>query len=202
MKSKTAEQNEGLQAAILEMEIRALQDFLSAIDRQNIENATRVILDCDGTVFVIGSGTSSTVARRFAHLLTCSGGHSIYLDSAQAMHGYSAILRHNDALIAFSRGGESMEVNYVINLAKTKNLERVGILENLSSTMSRLCSLIIHTTVKPENDAFDVIPFSSTIVQIAAGDLICAGVLEARGYSATDFAIYHPGGAVGDRLNG
>jgi arabinose-5-phosphate isomerase len=201
MTGETITPDEKMQFAILDMEIRAMQDFQLSIDRRDIDTAINQILGCTGTIFSTGAGTSSAVARRFAHLLTCCGTHSIYLDSAQAMHGYSAILRELDLLVAFSRGGETEEVNYVMALANEKGIPRIGILENTNSQMVNLCSHVVFASVNPENDAYGVIPFSSTLVQMAAGDMLCAGILARRGYSQSEFATFHPGGAVGNRLD-
>lgn len=198
--TEKGEGERGLAEIVLAKEMNALKDFQAGLSWQDFDRAKDLILGCEGTVYVIGAGTSSALARRLAHLLTCSGAHAVYLDSAQARHGYSGILRAQDLIIAFSRGGETSEINQLVRLAAEQEVATIAILENLSSELGRLCELALHVPVAPENDAFGVIPLASTLVHAAAGDVLCAAVLEVRGYSEEEFALLHPGGAVGKRL--
>jgi len=185
---------------LLDKEIQALSDLKESIDYKKMQEALTLILDCEGVVLITGCGTSSTIARRLAHTFTCSGLPSYFLDSGQCQHGYSAIITDRDVLIAFSRGGESDEVNFLFRLARKKGTKVIGILENTESTLANLCDIILVGAVKTENEPIDTIPLSNTLVQAALGDILCAAIHRVKGFDPKDFGKLHPGGAVGKRL--
>ena len=124
----------------------------------------------------------------------------MFLDAGQAQHGYSAIVSVRDVLIAFSRGGETDEVNYVLRIARKRGAKVIGIMEKGGSTMAELSDVVLCARVAPENDAVDVIPLASTLAHAAVGDVLCAAVLTIQGFDDQEFAKLHPGGAVGKRL--
>lgn len=186
---------------VLGQESRALRELLGRLDAECLESAASALLDCTGLVLVAGAGTSSSVARRLAHILTCSGLRSIYLDPALTQHGFSGIIGTQDVLIAISRGGETGEVNHLLEIARARGTPRIGITENMESSMARLCDVVLEAAVDPELDAGGVIPLASTMVHAAIGDILCVMVQGERGYSEEEFASLHPGGAVGRRLN-
>ncbi len=190
-----------LARTILTQESNAIQSLVEQLNGEALQLAMNFILNCGRLVMVVGSGTSSSIARRLAHVLTCSGVPAIYLDSGQAQHGYSAIICDEDVLIAFSRGGETDEINYLLQLARKKNAKTIGILDNTSSTMAGLCDVVLGASVRKEYDAVGVIPLASTLAHAAMGDVLCAAVIRTRGINEEDFAELHPGGAVGKKLN-
>ena len=105
---------------MLDSEIRALTNIKEQLDHRQIQAALQAILSCSGRIYITGSGTSSTVARRMAHTFTCSGAPSMYLDSGQCQHGYSALLQPDDVLIAISRGGETDEINFLWQVGQSQ----------------------------------------------------------------------------------
>ena len=151
-------------------------------------------------MLITGSGTSSTIARRLAHIFTCAGAPSYFLDAGQSQHGYSAVISKKDVLIGFTRGGETEELIFLARVAKEKDIEVIGILENTESTFANLCDIYLVAAVKPENEPISMIPLSNTIVQAAIGDILCAMINRKKGYSPKEFGKFHPGGAVGKRL--
>ncbi len=186
---------------ILDQEIRALQTIKERLDVRSMKVALDLIQDCQGIILVLGSGTSSSIARRMAHVLTCSGTRAIFLDPGQAQHGYSGIVQGQDLLISFSRGGETDEINHVLRIAKNRGAKIIGIMEQQESTMARLSDVVLAAPIDPENDAIGVLPLASTLVHAVIGDMLCAAVLQSRGYADDEFAALHPGGAVGKRLS-
>jgi arabinose-5-phosphate isomerase len=186
---------------LLAQEACALTELQDQLDPQALCQALQIILDCQGMVMVVGAGTSSSIARRLAHVLSCSGKPSMFLDPGQAQHGYSGVVSGRDVIIAFSRGGETDEVNHVLRIARARGAKAIGIMEQVHSTMGALCDVALSARVAPENDAVDVIPLASTLVHAAVGDVLCAAVLSLRGFDDQEFAALHPGGAVGKRLS-
>jgi 4-nitrophenyl phosphatase len=186
---------------ILTQEAKAISDLSDQLDPDLITQAIQILLETRGMILVSGAGTSSSIARRMAHVLTCSGVRAVYLDAGQAQHGYSAIISKDDVLIAFSRGGETREVNHLLEIAQQRGAASIGILEATDTSMAALCDLVLMGSVSQENDAGGVIPLASTLVHAAIGDILCAAVLETHGLSEREFAQVHPGGAVGLRLS-
>jgi len=185
---------------LLGKEIKALTDLKNSLDYQSMQEALNLLLDCEGVVLITGSGTSSTIARRLAHIFTCSGIPSYFLDAGQSQHGYSAIITSRDILIGFSRGGETNEVNFLARIAKKKGAKVISILENTKSTFANLSDIILVGAVRAENEPLDTIPLSNTLVQAAVGDVLCAAINSINGFDPKDFGEFHPGGAVGKRL--
>jgi arabinose-5-phosphate isomerase len=187
--------------SILSQESQAIHDLIDQLDGGALTEAMDSILNCERLVMVLGSGTSSSIARRLAHVLTCSAVPAIYLDPGHAQHGYSGIITAEDVLIAFSRGGETDEINYLLELAQKRGAKTIGILDDTSSSMAHHCDVVLVARVAEANDSFGVIPLASTLAHAAMSDVLCASALIAKGFSEEDFAELHPGGAVGKRLN-
>ncbi|MGD8621123.1 MAG: HAD-IIA family hydrolase [Anaerolineales bacterium] len=188
--------------ALLDKESSAIAGLRSGLDWSSVQASVELLLGCDGLVHVTGAGTSSSLARRLAHVLTCSGLPSVYLDSAQAQHGYSALIQTADVVIAFSRGGETDEINHVLKIARSKGARTIAISEKQQSSMAALVDHLLLAYVTPEDDAGGVIPLASTLAHAAVGDILCNAILNEKGLSEQEFASHHPGGAVGKRLSG
>ena len=186
---------------VIKKDIDALNDLKSFIDPKNLQKVYKIIMNCQGVVLITGSGTSSTIARRLAHIFTCSGVPSYFLDAGQSQHGYSAIVTEKDVLIGFSRGGETDEVNFLARIAKKKGAKVISILENAKSTFATLSDVYLVGAVKPDNEPIDTVPLTNTIVQAALGDILCAAINKNKGFCPKDFGEFHPGGAVGKRLS-
>lgn len=185
---------------LLDKEIKALTELKKSLDFEKLSAALACIMQCEGVILVTGSGTSSSIARRMAHVFTCSGVSTFFLDSGQCQHGYSSIIRQQDVLIAISRGGETDEVNFLAQVAKNKGAKIVGIIENTHSSLSRLCDMILVAAVARENETIKTIPLSSTLAQAAVGDILCAAINRIHDFSPEEFVKFHPGGAVGKRI--
>jgi arabinose-5-phosphate isomerase len=194
---------EGLQALahrVLGQESAAIEALQNQLDPDALQQGVTMILGCQGVILVAGAGTSSGVAHRLAHLLTCAGARAFYLDAGQAQHGYSAIVTERDVVIALSRGGETDEVNHLLRLAQKYGAGVIGITERPDSTLGQLSDVRLLAGVAPVFDAGGAIPLASTLAHAAVGDVLCAAVLAERGLSEREFAAVHPGGAVGKRL--
>jgi len=186
---------------LLDKEIKSLTELKESIDCEKLKTALLCIMKCEGVVQVTGSGTSSSIARRLAHTFTCSGVPAYFLDSGQCQHGYSSIIRQRDVLIAISRGGETDEVNFLAQIAKNKGAKIISILEDINSTLGKLSNIILVGAVNRENEPINTIPLSSTIVQAALGDILCAAINRIQDFSPEEFVKFHPGGAVGKRFS-
>jgi arabinose-5-phosphate isomerase len=186
-----------LGSGVLQNEIRAMSAVRKELNYEILEKALHVLLNCEGIVLIAGAGTSSTIARRFAHTLTCSNLASYFLDPGQCIHGYSAIIRKQDILFNFSRGGETDEVNFLTEVAKEKGSFVISILEDEDSTLAKLSDIIIPASVDSKNESIKTIPLSHTIIQAAVSDILCAAINQIKAFDPEEFIKFHPGGAVG-----
>lgn len=185
---------------VLKKEIQALTALTPSLDFEELEKALLALNNCKGNVLITGSGTSSTVARRLAHTLTCSKLPAFFIDSGQSIHGYSSIMRSRDILVCFSRGGETNEVNFLAKIAKEKNVQVISILEDINSTLAKLSEIVIIAAVNTENEPLNTLPLSHTIIQAAVGDILCSAINVINEFDPKDFIKYHPGGAVGKQI--
>ncbi len=176
--------------------ITALADQLD--DR--FATAVEMLLACEGHVVTSGGGTSSIVARRLAHLLSCVGAPSLFLDAGQAAHGSAGALRPNDLLIAISKGGETDELNALCRVAQSTGVPIIALTSRTESTMASLSDLLLLFETPADVDAHGAMTFGNSLAASAMGDALCFAILEVRGYNADRFAQLHPGGAVGKML--
>lgn len=160
-----------------------------------------LMLACEGKVFVAGSGTSGTVARRLAHLLSVCGTPAAFLHPMDALHGTMGVLTSSDILVTLSKGGESAEINQLIELAQRRGVHVVAITSDASSTMARLAQTVVTLRITPGADPGDVIAMGSTLVTSVWGDALAILLMRQRGYTWAQMLETHPGGAVGRREN-
>jgi 4-nitrophenyl phosphatase len=191
---------EALVDQVLCQEAGAIASLPDQLDPDSLREALDLILGCQGMVMAVGAGTSSAIARRWAHLLTYAGAPATYLDSGQAQHGYSGILTQRDIVVAFSRGGETDAVNDLLSVAKRRGCHVIGVTERMDSTLAQLCDVRLDAGVAPEHEATDVLPLATSLAHAAVGDALCAAVQSVRNLPAQELAELYPGGAVGRRL--
>ncbi len=185
---------------ILIQDIETLRDLEKKLNDDFIQVA-REICDCKGIIWITAVGTSAAVAMRFAHILTCSGQRAMFLSPSDGLHGHTSIFREADLLIAISRGGESHEVNQMIEIAKKLDIKTIVFVSNPDSRMAKLGDLALIIPCKQEYELMGYLATTSTIAYSAMCDALCAVVAIDKGFSPEKFAHIHPGGAVGKKLN-
>jgi len=172
--------------------------------REQIDNsfvkAAQLMLACKGHVLVTGSGTSHSVARRLAHLLSVCGTPSLLIDAGDSQHGLSGAVTANDVLIALSKGGSSSEVIFLARVAKSRGATVISITEKPDSELGKLSDVILKVIAPAEVDPFGMIATGSSLINAAYGDALCVVLLKLRGYTLEQFGETHPGGAVGKKL--
>jgi len=178
--------------------ILALQDQLD----ESFNKAVLMILNCQGHVVVSGAGTSSSVARRMAHLLNCVGAPAFFLGVDESAHGSAATMTRQDVLIAISKGGETDELNSLVRFAYQQEAGIIALTGKHESSMAAMSDVVVCFVTPADADGYGVIALGSSLAACAVGDAICAAILSVRGYSAEFFLKIHPGGAVGKQLSG
>lgn len=185
---------------IIKTETDALFQIIKQLDRQVLEKITKMIIECPGHILVTGAGTSRAVALRFAHLLACCGTPALPINAADALHGGAGSLKTGDVVFVISKGGKSREINLFVNIARQRGAKIIAQTENPDSPLAQQSDIIYNIIAPPEVDPYGMIATGTSLVNCLAGDVLCAILLEIRGYSKEAFGVTHPEGAVGQRL--
>ena len=154
-------------------------------------------LEHRGKIVVVGVGKSGAVGRKIAATLTSTGSTSVVLDSVDALHGDVGIVNDGDVILALSYSGESEELLNLIPALKRFAVTIIAITGGLKSTLARQSDLVLNVRVPREACPFNLAPTASTTATLVMGDAVAMAVLKARGFKQTDFARFHPSGAIG-----
>lgn len=175
--------------------------------------ATRDVMDLDAfskavdvlcgapRIGTTGCGHSGIACMHFAHSLCCVERPARFLSPAEAVHGASGFLQAGDALVWASRGGKTDELFSILDICHAKKVTVLGITENLSSPLAAKSHIVIPMKVTAETDRYNSQGTSSFTVLAAVFDALQTAIIEETGYKNEQFALIHPGGAVGKRLN-
>lgn len=177
-------------------EARAVGQVSGEID-DSLVDVLRLIRSRDGKVLVTGAGTSGTVARRMAHLLSVSGTPSLFIHPMDALHGTMGAIEPDDVLIALSKGGESDEINQLCALAGRKGTAIVGIGERPQSTFAGVCDIYVCLHTADGGDPRNVLAMGSTLVAAAWGDALTRALMHVNSWTLSESLEIHPAGAVG-----
>lgn len=167
---------------------------------EGLEQVLALLLDCKGHVLVAGAGTSHAMAQRFAHLLSCSGTPALCINAADCLHGGAGAICAQDVVFVISKGGRSDEINRLVEIAHARGARVVAQTEDPTSPLGLMSDAIYHVRAVGEVDPYGMIATGSSLVNGAAGDVLCVLLLERRGYTREAFGLTHPGGAVGHKL--
>lgn len=176
-----------------------MRDLADRIDDQ-FRHAMTIILDCKGRVVVTGMGKSGHIARKIAATLASTGTPAFFLHPGEASHGDLGMITQDDAVIALSNSGESAEVTTILPLIKRRGAKLIGMSGNPASTLARESDAHLNVAVDKEACPHNLAPTASTTAALAMGDALAVALLDARGFTAEDFARTHPGGSLGRRL--
>lgn len=178
--------------------------MLTLIDQfdDSFVKAVELMFNCEGHVLVAGAGTSHSVARRLAHLLSCCGTPLLLIDVGDSKHGLSGAVTEKDVLVAPSKGGRTEEVIKLAIVARSRGAKLIAITEKPASDLGKLSDVVLKVVAPPDVDPFGMVATDSSLVNSAFSDALCVVLLKMRGYSIEQFGKTHPGGAVGKKLKG
>ena len=162
--------------------------------------AVEVILKCEGKLVVTGVGKSGLIGAKMAATFASTGTPSFFLHPTEALHGDLGMISPNDVVIAISYSGESEELSSILPHIKRFGTPLIGMTRNANSTLGRHSDLVIDVIVQKEACPLDVAPTSSTTLTLALGDALAVSLMKARDFKKSDFASFHPGGALGKKL--
>ncbi len=183
--------------SVLMNESNAVRSLEAQLNAESLERITQMILDCPGHVLVAGAGTSRAVSVRFAHLLACCGTPALPINAADALHGSAGAIKPGDVVFVISKGGKSREINSFVEIAKSRGAKIIAQTEKPDSPLGLMSDAIYHIVAPKDVDPYGMIATGSSLVNAAAGDVLCALLLEKRGYTKEQFGATHPEGAVG-----
>ena len=185
----------------IDAEAKAVAELRNSLDMPAMAAVAGLIVRTTGRIILSGCGTSAMAARKIAHSLCCIERPALFLSPADAVHGGLGVLQEGDLLILISKGGNTRELVNLIPACKSKKAVLIGVSENSESEIARRADYFLQVKVAAEPDPFNMLATASTMAVIAAFDAICVALMAVTGYTKEQFAVIHPGGAVGERLH-
>ena len=166
----------------------------------SFSRACELLLACRGRIIVTGMGKSGHIARKMAATLASTGSPAFFVHPGEASHGDMGMITPADVVIALSNSGNTAEVVTLLPLIKRMGVPLVSMTGSPRSTLAQAANVNLDVGVKNEACPLDLAPTSSTTVALVMGDALAIALLEARGFTAEDFAFSHPGGSLGRKL--
>jgi len=176
--------------------IAKLADYLD----DSFYNATQAIFFSKGRLIVTGIGKSAIIAQKLVATFNSTGTPSLFLHAAEAIHGDLGMIQDGDVIICISKSGNSPEIKVLVPLLKRFGNTLIGITGNMTSFLAKGSDFVLNTTVDKEACPINLAPTNSTTAQLVMGDALAVCLMELRDFKPEDFAIYHPGGALGKKL--
>ncbi len=183
----------------LRMEAEAIQALEPRLG-QDFVRACEIIFECKGRTIVTGMGKSGHIGNKIAATLASTGTPSFFVHPGEASHGDLGMITRNDVVIAISNSGSSAEVIALLPLLKRMGIPLISMAGKADSPLAQAATVHLDIKIDTEACPLNLAPTSSTTVTLAMGDALAVALLEARGFTAEDFAFSHPGGALGRKL--
>ena len=176
--------------------IAKLTDFID----DTFATIAELIYQSNGRLVVTGIGKSAIIAQKIVATLNSTGTPALFLHASEAIHGDLGMVQPGDPIICISKSGNSPEIKVLAPLLKRNGNTLIGMTGNPESYLGKESHYILNTWVAAESDPNNLAPTNSTTAQLAMGDALAVCLIEMRNFSADDFAMYHPGGALGKKL--
>jgi arabinose-5-phosphate isomerase len=184
---------------VLRLELQAIEGLYQTLDEQ-FTQACQLLFSCQGKVVVIGMGKSGHIGRKMAASFASTGTPAFFVHPGEASHGDLGMISSNDIVIAISNSGESNEILAVLPVIKRWGIPLICMTSRPKSTMAKEADIHLCLHVEQEACPLGLAPTSSTTATLVLGDALAVSLLEARGFTPDDFAMSHPGGALGRKL--
>lgn len=184
---------------VLEIESQSIRNLSKKLDK-NFDKAIQLLARCKGRVVLTGMGKAGIIAQKISATMSSTGTPSLFLHSAEAIHGDLGRVTKDDVVIAFSNSGETEELKKLLPFIKKIGAKFISLTGNRKSILAKYSDVVLDVGVKREACPLGLAPTSSTTAMLAMGDALCVCLLKAKKFKEEDFAFYHPGGALGRRL--
>lgn len=194
--------NEALKAAkdayIIEKE--CIEEMLDYFDEEAFSKAVELLKNAE-RIGASGSGHSGIICQHFCHLMCCIERPARFISPAEAIHGATGYLQEGDVCLFASRGGKTKELIPIVDICKQKNVKIITVTENMESPLAEAADVVIKQHVNRETDKYNAQGTTSTTALCMIFHALQAALIEETDYKNEQFALIHPGGAVGERLN-
>lgn len=184
---------------VLRMEAEAVLEQVERID-EHFKAAVEMILACPGRTVITGMGKSGIIGRKMAATLASTGTPSFYLHPAEGIHGDLGMVTEGDVVIALSNSGETGEVLHILPSLRRIGAKLIAMVGNPNSTLAKNSDIVLNVGVTREACPLGLAPTSSTTAALAYGDALALALLSKRKFTASQFAVFHPGGSLGRKL--
>lgn len=185
--------------AVIQTEAKAIADLAPRIN-QHFANACKTLLACEGRIVVLGMGKSGHIGNKIAATLASTGSPAFFVHPGEASHGDLGMITAKDVVLALSNSGETGEILTILPLIKRLGVPLIAFTGNPKSTLAQIANIHLDVSVAQEACPLGLAPTSSTTATLAMGDALAIALLEARGFTAEDFALTHPNGTLGRLL--
>lgn len=186
------------QAYVIEKE--CIEQMLNYFDEEAFSNAVELLKNAV-RIGTCGCGHSGIICQHMAHLLCCIERPARFISPAEAVHGATGFLQEGDVMIFASRGGKTKELLPIIDICKTKKVKIISVTENLESPLALNADVVLKQFVNRETDKYNSQGTTSTTALCMIFHALQTALIEETGFKNEQFALIHPGGAVGERLN-
>jgi len=177
-----------------------LDHFFREIDLDRVEQVVKTCQECEGIIIFTGVGKSGIIAEKIAMTLISTGTRALYLPSMNFLHGDIGIVSEKDILVMISKTGETEELLNLVPFIKRRNAKIIAIVSKQESRLAKESNLSVFLPVEKELCSFDLVPTTSTAVQLIFGDILAVALMKNKGFAMEDYALNHPAGAIGKKL--
>ena len=184
---------------VLDIEAKAIQALKSRVGK-NFAKAVELLLKTKGRIVVSGMGKTGIIAQKFSATLASTGTPSLFLHTAEAIHGDLGKVIADDTVIIISNSGAGEEIKQLLPLLKKIGSKMIALTGNPKSILAKYSDITLDVSVEKEACPFGLAPTASTTATLAMADALAICLLELKGFKEKDFAFFHPGGALGRRL--
>ena len=188
-----------LVSQIIDNETNAIIGLKRQID-DDFQKTVELILESKGNLVLSGIGKSAIIAQKIVATMNSTGTTAVFMHAADAIHGDLGIVRENDIVVILSKSGETPEIKVLVPLIKLRGNKIVAMVGNRQSYLASQADFILDVSVSEEAIPDSLAPTSSTTAQLVMGDALALILMRCRGFSTSDFAKFHPGGALGKQL--
>ena len=187
--------------AAYDIERDCIDEMKAYFDENAFSDAVLLLKDAP-RIGTTGCGHSGIICQHIAHLMCCIERPARFISPAEAIHGATGFLQAGDVMIFASRGGKTKELMPIIDICKRKGIAIIAITENTESPLAQSADVVLKQHVNRETDKYNAQGTTSTTSLCVIAHALQAALIEVTGYRSEQFALIHPGGAVGERLNG
>lgn len=184
---------------VLKIEAKAISNLISHING-DFKKAVDLVASCKGRVVVTGMGKAGIIGQKISATLSSTGSPSLFLHSAEAIHGDLGRVTKDDVVICLSNSGETEEVKSLLPILKKIGAKLISLTGNPKSSLAKFSDVVLDVSVEKEACPLGLAPTASTTAMLAMGDALSVCVQDIKGFKEKDFALFHPGGLLGKKL--